>query len=79
MDSVLKKVTCLTSQEFAHIRKSLGMSKVRLAKVFGVSRQTIQNWESGRTKIPSLVRYALAYLQEHYQSINTSRTPPLVP
>ena len=79
MHSVLEKLPCLTSQEFTRIRKSLGMSKVKLAKVFGVSRQTIHNWESGRTKIPFLVRYSLAYLYEHYQPVNTARTLPLVP
>lgn len=42
----------MTGPEFGALRLSAGLSKMALARLLGVSRQAVQNFEAGRVKVP---------------------------
>lgn len=42
----------ISPSRFRKIRRSLGKTQVGLGKWFGVSDQTIANWEKGKVAIP---------------------------
>ncbi len=49
------------AENLARIRKEKGLSQVELAKLAGVSKGTIGNYESGkRTRVPTHIAFALA-------------------
>ncbi len=45
------------------LRKRLKLTQKQLAKVLGVSKQTIANWESGRIEVPKTSEIALKSLR----------------
>ncbi len=53
---MLKKDNCIdnleTSVAFKKTRSDLCITQSQLAKSIGVTTRTVQNWESGKTKIP---------------------------
>jgi DNA-binding XRE family transcriptional regulator len=53
----------MDTDELRQRRKALGMTQEQLARVLGVSRQSVFMWESGRTAIPALLELALRYLE----------------
>ncbi len=53
----------MTAEEILALRKRLKMSQDAMAKKLRVSRQTINNWESGRKKPSRLARAQLARLE----------------
>jgi hypothetical protein len=48
----------MTKEEFRGWREGFGLTQSDIAKRFGVTRNTIQNWESGATALPSTVESA---------------------
>jgi DNA-binding XRE family transcriptional regulator len=56
------------------IRKNLGVSQTKFAEMLGVSRKTIQNWESGGV-IPLTKRVKLLNLQSQSKENENSATP----
>ena len=55
----------LSTTEFSALRKVIGFTQAQLAKQFGVSRQTVINWERGETRIPKMAEIALIAIQKH--------------
>jgi DNA-binding XRE family transcriptional regulator len=53
----------MNTDELRRRRKALGMTQEQLARVLGVSRQSVFMWESGRTAIPALLELALRCLE----------------
>ena len=58
MFRVKAKVVMMTKEEFRDWREGFGLTQGDIAKRFGVTRNTIQNWESGATQMPSTVESA---------------------
>ena len=50
----------MNSVEFRKWRESFGLTQHEIAKRLGVSRSTIQNWESDATALPSMIDDACA-------------------
>lgn len=50
----------MTKEEFKDWRERFGLTQGDIAKRFGVTRNTIQNWESGATPMPNTVDSACA-------------------
>jgi len=48
----------MTREEFRDWREGFGLTQGDIAKRFGVTRNTIQNWESGATQLPSTIESA---------------------
>lgn len=44
------------------------ISQSRLAKILDVPQPTVNRWCRGRQRIPGMLRYALAYLNQHFKS-----------
>ena len=44
------------------LRKSVGLSQERIARQLGVSRNTVKNWEDGKTNIPFIMAVKMADL-----------------
>jgi len=42
----------MTGPEFQALREEAGLTKMALARLWGISRQAIQNFERSRTPIP---------------------------
>ena len=53
----------MTGEEILTLRERLEMSQDAMAKKLGVSRQTINNWESGRKRPSPLAQRQLARLE----------------
>ena len=43
----------MTPQGIKEIREKMGMTQKQFAEYLDVTTKTIQNWESGRNKVPS--------------------------
>jgi DNA-binding XRE family transcriptional regulator len=52
------KSCAMTKDEFRKWRESFGLTQGDIAKRFGVSRNTIQNWEGGATAMPNTIEDA---------------------
>ncbi len=48
----------MTKEEFRVWRERFGLTQGSIAQKFGVSRNTIQNWESGLTPLPNMIEGA---------------------
>ena len=53
----------MTAKEIKALLKRFKMSQDAMAKKLGVSRQTINNWESGRKRPSRLAKRELARLE----------------
>jgi len=49
----------VNASDLKQARQSLGLTQLRLAEALGVRRQTVANWEMGRTPVPALVELAI--------------------
>jgi Helix-turn-helix len=54
----------MNSVEFRKWRESFGLTQTEIAKRLGVSRSTIQNWESDATALPSTINEACAVWED---------------
>jgi transcriptional regulator with XRE-family HTH domain len=50
----------MTKEEFRKWREGFGLTQGEIAKRFGVTRNTVQNWEGGTTQMPSTIESACA-------------------
>lgn len=48
----------MTKEELRAWREQFGLTQIDIANRFGVSRNTIQNWESGATPMPNMIQDA---------------------
>lgn len=55
----------MEKNEFKKIRESLSYNKTKIAREFGVSYQTVWNWENGKTKIPKMAQLLLKKKQSY--------------
>ncbi len=55
----------MEASDFVAARSRLGLSQAAIATTLGVDQATISRWESGRTRIPAAVDFALAALKEN--------------
>lgn len=62
------------NEEFAEIRKTLGMTQQQLAVALDVHISTIQSWQSGRSPIPGPAKMALESLIEKASAVPNSGT-----
>lgn len=53
----------MTPQQFKDIRAALGYSTKQMADALGVTRRTIQHYESGRRSISKTVENCLSYIR----------------
>jgi hypothetical protein len=53
--SNVAKGKAMTKEQFRAWRERFGLTQGDIAKRFGVSRNTIQNWESGATSMPNTI------------------------
>lgn len=51
------------------IRAKLGLSQSEFARVFGISLDTLQNWEQGRRKPSGAARVLLKVAERHPEAI----------
>lgn len=69
----------MTPAEFKMIRKGLNLSPPTLAPLAGVSERTVQNWDSGKFKVPDAVVELLhnidAYIDEQATDFLTNLEP----
>ncbi|HEY6837978.1 MAG TPA: helix-turn-helix domain-containing protein [Geobacteraceae bacterium] len=54
----------MTPEEFKNARRALGMKQTELALALETPYRTVQDWESGRNRIPGIAAVALRLLQE---------------
>jgi len=64
----------MTNLEFKEIRKKNKISAVSLAKMLGVTRQTIHSYESGKIKIKKQVEKLFGILVPNENNHNTEHT-----
>src|SRR6185312_227444 len=68
----------MESGSFASARIALGLSQTAMATVLGVDQATISRWESGRTRIPASIEFALASLREKGTGMTASPRPRIL-
>lgn len=56
----------LTPMEVKHWRDRMGWSQERLARELKVSRQSVANWEDGKSPITIMITLSLEKLEELY-------------
>ena len=54
----------MTPEEFKKARYALGLKQTELALALETPYRTVQDWESGRNRIPGVAAVALRLLQE---------------
>jgi DNA-binding transcriptional regulator YiaG len=61
---VLSPYACayVTGREFRVIRLRIGLTQRKLAERLDVDRETVNAWENGRRKIPTMAQLAVRYL-----------------
>lgn len=52
----------MSADRFKEIRKELGLIQTELARVLGVTRMTVGNYEAGRTPVPPSIHLAMTAL-----------------
>jgi DNA-binding XRE family transcriptional regulator len=57
----------MTPIELRQWRERFGLTQTELAKRFGVTRNTIQNYESGATTVPSTMKQACAVWEDQFK------------
>lgn len=65
LDTIVKTldlVRDISVKSFQELRKETGLSQVRMASAYGITRRTIENWESGIRVPPDHDRLLLSYV-----------------
>jgi DNA-binding XRE family transcriptional regulator len=57
----------MTPTELKEWRERFGLTQTELAKRFGVTRNTIQNYESGATQLPGTMKQACAVWEDQFK------------
>lgn len=52
----------MNANEFKEFRKSNNLTQINLAEILDLTKTTIQNYESGESKIPKTVELSCLYL-----------------
>jgi DNA-binding XRE family transcriptional regulator len=65
----------MNPKEFRERRERLGLTQSEIAKWFGVSRNTVQNWESGSTTLPGTIDQAFLVWEDRFKKEMASRGP----
>lgn len=65
----------IVQDNLKYIRKVLHISRIRLAEMLGVSRQTIGNYETGLNKLTGPGYLAIKVIVENYKLIDASLKP----
>jgi DNA-binding XRE family transcriptional regulator len=65
----------MSPTEFKQWRERFGLTQSELAKRFGVTRNTIQNYESGATPLPSTIKQAVAVWEDHFKKESADLGP----
>lgn len=55
---------------FIAMRHRLGLTQIELAKALGVSRRTLQHWETGDRRIPPMAAILLERLLRDHETVN---------
>lgn len=72
-----RRVTAMPHDEFRKLRKSTGFNQDKLAKLCGISAQSIRNYESGRTTVPKWIVFIVRVLAAKRQALITGQRPTL--
>jgi DNA-binding transcriptional regulator YiaG len=67
-----------TPEEIAAMRKAAGLDQYKAADVFGISRRTVQKWESGDLFAPKWAVFIYKILAAKRQAILQGRPPGAV-
>ena len=59
----------LAPADIAAWRARHGLTLTVAGRILGLDRQTIFSWESGRSRFPFYLAFALAYLDEHTEEL----------
>ena len=65
----------MTGTEFRERRERCGLTQSEIAKAFGVSRNTVQNWESGATALPSTIDQGFMVWEDRFKKNTAARGP----
>ncbi len=57
------RIEPMSGQELQTRRKALKMSQDELARVLGVTRQSVYMWERGKTATPLMLDYAMHWIE----------------
>jgi transcriptional regulator with XRE-family HTH domain len=60
--------------EFLEWRSALKLSQFQAADALGLSRRTVQYYESGEQPLPNKVRFAMEHLAEHRGKLKDARS-----
>ena len=71
-DHLVLKPGPLTADEFRYLRAFLEMSQKKLGELFGISDQTIANWEKGNTGIVRAAETLLRMLVREHRGGNVA-------
>jgi len=66
---VVARVDHIAPDSVVAIRAKLGLSQSEFARVFGISLDTLQNWEQGRRKPSGAARVLLKVAERHPEAI----------
>jgi putative transcriptional regulator len=61
----VKPVEMFSSEDIKHIRKKIGLSQAVFASSIGVSKNTVEAWESGRNKPEGPSRRLLQIIRDN--------------
>lgn len=67
--AVIARVDRIEPDSVVAIRAKLGLSQSEFARVFGISVDTLQNWEQGRRKPSGAARVLLRVAERHPEAI----------
>lgn len=69
------KPVLISPEEAKALRKACGMSAPKVAATFGIGRQTVFNWESGRAIIPKWAILLYRIMAAKRQALITGQRP----
>ncbi|MGA7070869.1 helix-turn-helix domain-containing protein [Bradyrhizobium sp.] len=65
----------MTPNEFRERRERYGLTQSEIAKCFGVTRNTVQNWENAITALPSTIDQAFLVWEDRFKKETAERGP----
>ena len=71
-DHLVLKAGALTADEFRYLRVFLELSQKKLGELFGISDQTIANWEKGNTGVVRAAETLLRMLVREHRGGNVA-------